>query len=161
MAATVLADHALSPRVAIGGGFAYRRSLQPGTADTVEYRPFQQVESMLTERGVPISVSTRIRLEQRFRSGGEVGLRLRNRVSLSYDLSSDASLRVWTEPYFHLDNPDAAGERGLDQWRNYVGLRYDLSEGLVANAGYLNQFDRRQGEDRSINIAIISVAYSF
>ncbi len=161
LAATFLVDQALSPRVSVGGGFAYRRSLKSRTADTVEYRPFQQVEFMLTDTGSPISVASRARLEQRFRSSGEIGLRMRNRVSFSYGLSSNASLRIWTEPYFHLDNPNTSGERGLDQWRNYLGLRYDLSERTSLNAGYLNQFDRREDGTQSLDIAIISVASSF
>jgi uncharacterized protein DUF2490 len=94
--------------------------------------------------------SGRLRLEQRFNSGGGgVGVRLRPRLGFDTPLG-DRGLKLFaTQEHFVNLNTTAWGQNGgYERMRNAAGLSFRLSDDLRGEAGYLNQYRFGRGGRR-------------
>lgn len=47
----------------------------------------------------------------------------------------------------NLDDTDWSQRKGLDQWRNFVGIGIPLSQELVLETGYLNHYGKGLSSD--------------
>jgi hypothetical protein len=87
-----------------------------------------------------VSVSGRIRLEYRWRSGvnGEAW-RIRPQIKLSLPLRGKASLSFTHEDFFDLDTTSFQPVRGHERMRNAAYVTLPLARRISLDVGYLNQ----------------------
>lgn len=130
-------DHALLPKLQIGGGFAYL------DAEPVkELRLHQQV---VATHGI---VQSRTRLEQRFFSNTDTASwRLRQRIQLAKPLDAD---KDWTlmaagEAFFHLNRARPDDATGLAVFRLQAGLRRAINRHVDVQLLYMRQQTIRDG----------------
>lgn len=136
----------------------YRR----GGPTTVEDRIRQQVTADLGKVAGG-SLSGRVRLEERFRDGGGVGLRLRPQVKFSLPLRKDGPAFVLShESFITLNNTGWGQRKGFERMRNFVGVSTAVTKAVKAEIGYLNQYNTPPGGRDSIDHAgTLTLSYSF
>ncbi len=143
--------------------------------DVREHRLFEQISTSfdLAPAGLSVAVSTRTRLEHRFRNDGPgssenaAGLpswahRLRQQVRAQLTLVEGKPWLavVWDELFVHLNDTNYPSESGLDQNRAFVGAGYQAGSELRVELGYLNQYVRRFTDPNQLN-HVLSVSMSF
>lgn len=104
-----------------------------------EHRIFEQLQYE-TPIGT-MKFIARARLEERFRPGSDVALRLRTLVRLNVPLGLPIPLQtvVWDELFFGLTRPAAWQPETIDQNWLFAGLGYPFSPRFRMDAGYLWQ----------------------
>jgi len=129
---------------------------------TDEHRLWEQVVYQPSDPHTGVAAQLRVRLEQRFRTAGEVdvGFRLRLMARLQVPLTRDRALLavVWNEAFVGL-NDTAWGQRaGFDQNRLFVGAGWQaIPAQLRFELGYMNQWVVRDGLPDPVNhIAALS-----
>jgi hypothetical protein len=100
-----------------------------------------------------LTVQSRTRLEQRFaETDGDTGWRLREFVKTTVPLVEDKRTFVsaWDELFWDLNHTDWGQRTGFRQNRAFLGLGRFLDAGkkVSIEAGYLNQWVDRPGEDK-------------
>jgi hypothetical protein len=132
-----------SKRLSVYQGYA--RVIDPvlGGRDLQEDRVFQQVSWTIGKIGRG-TLSSRTRLEERWRSDGEaMGIRLRDMIRYVHPLRHDGGgpkALVYAEPFVNLKGSDWGMRRGHDQLRSFIGLEVPVGTGKsTIEAGYLNQ----------------------
>ena len=160
--------YALSEAWSLWAGYAYIRTEPPyATPSTNEQRIWEQ--AIWNGTIGPTKVSSRMRLEQRFFSGGtDTGWRLREFAKLVYPLGAE---NVWSfvvsdEIFVNLNNasfgPDLGAVAGLDRNRFFVGPGINLNQFARAEVGYMNQYTfRNNGPDKNDHILAANVFVSF
>jgi len=143
-----------SPSLTLYQGFAHIIVQIDGGQDVNEERSFQQLNWTL---GQPWGgeLSSRTRLEQRWRSDGDdMGWRLREMIRYEKPLTagSDAfNALVYAEGFVALNDTDWGAKSGFDQLRSFVGAEVGLPGASTLEVGYLNQLINQSGGDRRIN----------
>jgi hypothetical protein len=151
----------LSPAVTLYQGYAHVVVPMEGRKDVNEERSFQQISWMM---GKPWGgeLSSRTRLEQRWRSNGDdMGWRLREMLRYEKPLKpgSDAvNALVYSEAFVALNSTDWGAKGGFDQVRTFVGAELGLKGASTVELGYLNQvIDQRGGQTRINHVASLSL----
>ncbi len=124
-------------------GYMFLRSESAGTPDEPydEHRPYQ--EALVPQRAGSVTLSHRLRLEERFVAGRSVQTRARYALSASVPLTGDGSRRgsvyaaAYAEPF--LRGPGRGDRPVYDRTRLYGGVGYRLRANLGVQAGYLAQ----------------------
>ena len=143
-----------SPSVTLYQGFAHIVVPVEGGKDVNEERSFQQINWTL---GKPWAgeLSTRTRLEQRWRSDGDdMGWRLREMLRYEKPLNpgSDAlNALVYAEGFVALNDTDWGVRGGFDQLRSFIGAEVGLPGASTLEVGYLNQVINQRGGDTRVN----------
>ena len=143
-----------SPSVTLYQGFAHIVVPVEGGKDVNEERSFQQINWTL---GKPWAgeLSTRTRLEQRWRSDGDdMGWRLREMLRYEKPLNpgSDAlNALVYAEGFVALNDTDWGVRGGFDQLRSFIGAEVGLPGASTLEVGYLNQVINERGGDTRVN----------
>ena len=144
----------LSPAVTLYQGFAHVAVPVDGGQDVNEERGFQQLNWTM---GKPWGgeLSSRTRLEQRWRSDGDdMGWRLREMLRYEKPLrtGSDAlNALVYAEGFVALNDTDWGARGGFDQLRSFVGAELGLPGASTLEVGYLNQLINQRGGDTRVN----------
>ena len=144
----------LSPAVTLYQGFAHVVVPVDGGHDVNEERGFQQLNWTM---GKPWGgeLSSRTRLEQRWRSDGDdMGWRLREMLRYEKPLraGSDAlNALVYAEGFVALNDTDWGARGGFDQLRSFVGAELGLPGASTLEVGYLNQLINQRGGDTRVN----------
>ena len=144
----------VSPSVTLYQGFAHVVVPVDGGQDVNEERGFQQLNWTM---GKPWGgeLSSRTRLEQRWRSDGEdMGWRLREMLRYEKPLraGSDAlNALVYAEGFVALNDTDWGARGGFDQLRSFVGAELGLPGASTLEVGYLNQLINQRGGDTRVN----------
>ena len=153
----------LNPKLTLYQGYAHVVSPVAGGRDLTEDRSFQQVSWIV---GHPLGgeLSTRTRLEQRWRSdGNDMGWRLREMVRYEKPLKPGThgpSALVYSEAFIALNDTDWGARAGFDQIRNFLGLEIPLKGASTIEAGYLNQWiDQSGNRSRMNHAAAITLFY--
>lgn len=151
----------LSPAVTVYQGYAHVVQPVAGGRDVNEERGFQQISWNI---GKPWGgeLSSRTRLEQRWRSDGDdMGWRLREMLRYEKALKPGThgpSALVYSELFVALNDTDWGARGGFDQVRNFVGLEIPVKGATTIEAGYLNQWiDQGAGRSRMNHAAAISL----
>ena len=136
---------------------------QRGGRDVNEERSFQQL-SWTLQAGTRTELSSRTRLEQRWRSdGGDIGWRLREMIRYETALRRDgggARALVYSELFIAFNDTDWGARAGFDQIRNFVGFELPVGGRSTIEAGYLNQLIDQTGGRRRVNhVAALSLFY--
>lgn len=117
-----------------------------------EHRVWEQWMWEITDGPSAIRFQIRTRLEERFRSDAEVGMRLRQMLRLSVPLTPDRAFTfvVWDEAFFDLNDTTVTPYQraGFGQNRLFFGFGWQaVPVTLRFEAGYFNQWIRRPGHD--------------
>jgi len=104
-------------------------------------------------------LSGRTRLEQRFRdSDNDTGVRLRQFFRWARPFGDSAySAVVWDEVFLGLNEAEWGQRDGLDQNRAFVGLAWKPDRRLRLEAGYLHNFIKRSGPDRTNHVFALTL----
>ena len=143
-----------SPSVTLYQGFAHIVVPVESGKDVNEERSFQQINWTL---GKPWAgkLSSRTRLEQRWRSDGDdMGWRLREMLRYEKPLNpgSDAlNALVYAEGFVALNDTDWGVRGGFDQLRSFIGAEVGLPGASTLEVGYLNQVINERGGDTRVN----------
>lgn len=91
------------------------------------------------------TLNWRTRLEQRmFEAGGDTVWRLREQLRLMVPLVDRVQGVAWTEAFWRLNDVTRANgsfqENGLEQWRNFAGLNFEIHKNFTFEAGYMNVY---------------------
>ena len=153
----------LSPAVTLYQGFAHVVVPVDGGHDVNEERGFQQLNWTM---GKPWGgeLSSRTRLEQRWRSDGDdMGWRLREMLRYEKPLraGSDAlNALVYAEGFVALNDTDWGARGGFDQLRSFVGAELGLPGASTLEVGYLNQLiNQRGGRSRVNHVAAVTLFF--
>lgn len=144
----------LSPSVTIFQGFAHIVVPVENGKDVNEERGFQQINWTI---GKPWGgeLSSRTRLEQRWRSNGDdMGWRLREMLRYEKPLKADSdavNALVYAEGFAALNDTDWGARAGFDQLRSFVGAELGLPGASTMEVGYLNQIVNQRGGDTRVN----------
>lgn len=144
----------LSPAVTLYQGLAHVVVPVDGGQDVNEERGFQQLNWTM---GKPWGgeLSSRTRLEQRWRSDGDdMGWRLREMLRYEKPLrtGSDAlNALVYAEGFVALNDTDWGARGGFDQMRSFIGAELGLPGASTLEVGYLNQLINQRGGDTRVN----------
>lgn len=162
------------PDVFLTGGYAWTPSwAQTPDAEwgdlelTDEHRLWEQVLYQPSDPATGLAGQVRVRLEQRFRTSGEldVGLRLRLLVRGQVPLTPDRAFIVvlWNEVFTPLNDTVWGQRAGFDQNRLFFGFGWQAIPGeLRLELGYTNQWIVRSGApDRVNHIAALNTFLSW
>ncbi|NWK96644.1 DUF2490 domain-containing protein [Sphingobium lactosutens] len=152
-----------SPSLTLYQGFAHVVVPIEGGKDVNEERSFQQLSWTL---GKPWGgeLSSRTRLEQRWRSDGDdMGWRVREMIRYEKPLkaNSDAvNALVYAEGFAALNDTDWGARSGFDQLRSFVGAELGLPGASTVEVGYLNQLiNQRAGNTRVNHVASVTLFF--
>jgi hypothetical protein len=115
-----------------------------------ENRPWQQLGYTIHRNDYGLVLSGRTRLEQRFvETGDDLGWRVRQmlRVEIPFEEKGKTKALIWNETFVGLNSTDWGQRDDLDQSRTFLGVMTPIAENLNVEAGYLNQWINRPGED--------------
>ena len=153
----------LSPSITLYQGFAHVVVPLDGGQDVNEERGFQQLNWTM---GKPWGgeLSSRTRLEQRWRSDGDdMGWRLREMLRYEKPLrtGSDAlNALVYAEGFVALNDTDWGARGGFDQLRSFIGAELGLPGASTLEVGYLNQLINQHGGDtRANHVAAVTLSF--
>jgi hypothetical protein len=152
-----------SPAVTLYQGFAHVVVPTEVGKDVNEERSFQQLNWTL---GKPWGgeLSSRTRLEQRWRSDGDdMGWRLREMIRYEKPLRSDndaVNALVYAEGFAALNDTEWGARAGFDQLRSFIGAELGLPGASTLEVGYLNQvINQRAGNTRVNHVASVTLFF--
>jgi len=152
-----------SPSVTLYQGFAHVVVPIEGGTDVNEERSFQQLSWTL---GKPWGgeLSSRTRLEQRWRSDGDdMGWRLREMIRYEKPLKADSdavNALIYAEGFAALNDTDWGARSGFDQLRSFIGAELGLPGATTLEVGYLNQvINQRAGNTRVNHVASVTLFF--
>ncbi len=160
--------YALGGSTSVWAGYAFIRTDPTTGSDFDEQRIWQQF--LWSPKFEAFSLDLRSRLEERFlQTGSDVGVRFRQLVGgrLPLDFAPRITPMIWNEVFFNLNDTDWTAPRteaGFDQNRFFVGLGFKLEREarLRLDAGYMNQYIRRPGnQDLSNNLFSLTLQWNF
>jgi hypothetical protein len=158
-AARAILSCMVTPRLAIGGGFATAASRPTSGGTSMEYRPTMQVAWSRPLGGGTFGLRTRAESRWLDGSSGPVGrARQQARYSRPIRTGSRVALVVSDEFFVHLNNTSRTA-RGIDQNRFSVGLGLPVG-GARTEFSYLHQFSpgHRGARARSNHVLSVSLA---
>lgn len=130
----------VTPRISVGGGYAWATLYPASGGTTTENRIFGQFNWNLAVSGGTLGLRTRI--EGRFveNNSGPAG-RVRQQVRFSRPIKRGHRLAIvgYDELLVHLNETSRADD-GIEQNRIFVGVSDALTKRLRLEIGYLNQF---------------------
>jgi hypothetical protein len=151
----------INPGTTVLFGYYYGETFPENRATVHEHRIWQQVQTRLAGTPNKAVLVSRTRLEQRFVVGNDdSAMRLRQFLRGQVWVGDDGlSLIGVSEAFFGLESTSWGQNAGVDQLRNFVGVGVPLSPRFTLEAGYLNQWLIRPGQDRNNNVLSISLFY--
>lgn len=148
-------------RVALWVGYTRNPRYRRGSSTIVEDRTRQQITADLGKL-LGGSVTSRVRLEQRFRDVGGTGWRLRGQVKFARPFAVGGPSFVASHESFVALNDTGWGQRGgYERMRNFAGIGLPFTKRVRAEVGYVNQYSRRAGDDTMDHAASVALGYSF
>lgn len=148
------------------GGYAHFRVYSEAGGFADEDRIWQQASVRLFGGKDQPTLNWRTRLEQRmFEAGGGTVWRLREQLRLMYPITDRVQGVAWTEAFWRLNDvvqangtPQAAG---LEQWRNFAGLNFEVTKNFTFEAGYMNVYTWRTTADTSDHVPWLISTFKF
>lgn len=143
------------------GGYAHFRVYDQDGGFEDEDRIWQQaVVRLFGGQGKP-TLAWRTRLEQRmFEEGGGTTWRLRQHLRYMHPLVEGVQGVAWTEGFWRLNDTDRA-DAGLEQWRWYAGLNFEISEKMTFEAGYMTVYTLRDRADTLDHVPWLITTFKF
>jgi len=152
----------MTDRVSLWVGYTRLNRYADGRVTSTEDRPREQITADLGHV-LGATVSGRLRLEQRLRSGGGVGWRVRPQIRASWPIGKAGLALFAAHESFVALNDTASGQRsGYERMRNSAGVTLPLSRQVKAELGYLNQYSFRSGRPDAVDhVGSLALSYAF
>jgi hypothetical protein len=132
--------YAFGPSLLVHAGYVAVPTLVDDGDDQLEHRSWQQVIWAPTVTP-DLKAQARLRVEQRFGGGDDVGHRLRGFVRGQWAASSRFQLVAWDEAFVQLNDTDWGPVAGFDQNRLFLGIGADTAvPGVRVEIGYLHVY---------------------
>jgi hypothetical protein len=151
----------VNPGTSLLFGYMYAESYPEGRPAVQEHRIWQQALIRLAGTPKKAVLMSRTRLEERFVVGNDdSALRLRQFLRGQVWVGDDGwSLIAVSEAFFGFESTSWGQNAGFEQMRNFFGVGVPLSKRVTLEAGYLNQWLIRPGQDRDNNVISVSLFY--
>lgn len=152
----------LTERSSLWFGYANVNTRRASGGSTEEHRLWQQFTYNV--KLPALSLQSRTRLEQRdLETGDDVGHRVRQLVRLSLPLAGQPTLSLiaWNELFINVNDTDWGARSGFDQNRMFLGISYNFSAKVRAEAGYLNQYVHTTTVDRQNHVLSTVLSLNF
>ena len=153
----------INPKTNVGIGFDHVVNHPAGKSASDENRLWQQFAYKF-DSIYGINLSSRTRLEQRWREGGDdTSYRIRQMIRASMPLSINPKLSIvaFDELFINLNNTDWNVNRGNDQNRVFLGASWAFSPNTSVESGYLNQYVNTRNTDRVNHVLATTLRLSF
>ena len=152
--------------LAFTGGYAHFRVYDQDGGFADEDRIWEQVNVRLFGGKDEPTLNWRTRLEQRmFEAGGGTVWRLREQLRLMFPIVDNVKGVLWTEAFWRLNDVGQANgrpqDRGLEQWRNFAGLNFEITENFTFEAGYMNVYTWRPSGDTDDHVPWLISTFKF
>lgn len=140
-----------NPHVSVWLGYTHDPQYLHSRFAVMEQRFRQQVNFDNIAKLGPVSLSGRIRVEERWREGfSGTGWRIRPGARLSVPFVGKTKLVMNHESFINFNTTGFQKQSGYERMRNSVGLNLPLGKRLSVDVGYLNQYGFvRGGPDTS------------
>ena len=141
------------------GGYAHFRVWNEDGSFQDENRLWEQmIVRLFGGTGKP-TLNWRTRLEQRmFEEDDTTTWRLRQQLRLMYPIVNRVQGVAWTEGFWRLNTTERA-ERGLEQWRWYAGLNFEINEKVTFEAGYMNVYTLRSSQNTDDDVVWLTTTF--
>ena len=156
-------SHHINTKINVGIGFDHVVNHPAGKEASDENRLWQQIAYKF-DSTYGINLSSRTRLEQRWREGGDdTSYRLRQMIRASMPLSIHPKLSIvaFDELFINLNNTDWSVNRGSDQNRIFLGASWAFSPSTSIESGYLNQYVNTRNTDRINHVLATTLRLNF
>lgn len=156
-----LLGYRFTDTVAVWAGYVRVPRYARDAPTEVEDRTRQQVTATLGKL-LGGTLSSRVRLEQRFRESGGTGWRLRPQLGFSRPLTRNGpELALSHESFVELNDTAWGQDAGYRRMRNAVGISIPLAKGVATEVGYLNQAEFERGRDSIDHVFNTTLSYEF
>ncbi|SEJ04015.1 Protein of unknown function [Sphingobium sp. AP50] len=160
-----LLGYKVSKAVTVWAGYTHDPQYNGGDFTVMEHRGRQQVTFDNIAKIGPVSVSARLRLEERWREGVDgTAWRLRPYVKLvlPFKEGSKTALILSHESFFDLNKTNFQRVQGEERMRNLIAITTPLTKNVNAEIGYLHQHGfRPDADDSNDNVASVSLSFNF
>lgn len=156
-------NYSINPKLGIALGFDHVVNHPAGKEASDENRLWQQISYKL-DPIAGVNLSSRTRLEQRWREGGDdTGYRLRQMIKATIPLAVNPKLSVvaYDELFINLSNTDWGVSRGNDQNRIFLGVNWAFTQSASIETGYLNQYVNTPNIDRVNHVLATTLRLNF
>ncbi len=160
-----LVGYKLSKAVTIWAGYTHDPQYAGGDFTVMEHRGRQQVTFDNIAKIGPMSISARMRMEERWRDGVDgTAWRLRPYVKLvmPFREGGKTALVLSHESFFDLNKTNFQRVQGEERMRNMIAITTPVAKNVNAEIGYLHQHGfRPDADDSNDNVASFSLGFSF
>lgn len=160
-----LVGYKLSKAVTIWAGYTHDPQYAGGDFTVMEHRGRQQVTFDNIAKIGPVSISARMRMEERWRDGVDgTAWRLRPYVKLvmPFREGGKTALVLSHESFFDLNKTNFQRVQGEERMRNMIAITTPVAKNVNAEIGYLHQHGfRPDADDSNDNVASFSLGFSF
>ena len=160
-----LVGYKLSKAVTVWAGYTHDPQYAGGDFTVMEHRGRQQVTFDNIAKIGRVSISARMRMEERWREGVDgTAWRLRPYVKLvmPFREGGKTALVLSHESFFDLNKTNFQRVQGEERMRNLIAITTPVAKNVNAEIGYLHQHGfRPDADDSNDNVASISLSFSF
>ncbi|KQN07053.1 hypothetical protein ASE85_18355 [Sphingobium sp. Leaf26] len=160
-----LVGYKLSKAVTVWAGYTHDPQYAGGDFTVMEHRARQQVTFDNIAKIGRISISARVRMEERWREGVDgTAWRLRPYVKLvmPFREGGKTALVLSHESFFDLNKTNFQRVQGEERMRNLIAITTPVAKNVNAEIGYLHQHGfRPDADDSNDNVASFSLSFSF
>lgn len=160
-----LVGYKLSKAVTIWAGYTHDPQYAGGDFTVMEHRGRQQVTFDNIAKIGPVSISARMRMEERWRDGVDgTAWRLRPYVKLvmPFREGGKTALVLSHESFFDINKTNFQRVQGEERMRNMIAITTPVAKNVNAEIGYLHQHGfRPDADDSNDNVASFSLGFSF
>lgn len=162
---SLLLGYKLSKKVTAWAGYVHNPNYNAGDFTVMERRAREQITVDNFAKIGAVSLSGRLRLEQRWRDGIDgTGWRTRPYLKASLPLGGKTAptLNLTEEAFINLNNTSFQSKDGLERLRSAISLSMPVSKVVKLEAGYLNQHRFvTNGPDTDDHALTVSASLSF
>lgn len=160
-----LVGYKLSKAVTIWAGYTHDPQYAGGDFTVMEHRGRQQMTFDNIAKIGRLSISARMRMEERWRDGVDgTAWRLRPYVKLvmPFREGGKTALMLSHESFFDLNKTNFQRVQGEERMRNLIAITTPVAKNVNAEIGYLHQHGfRRHADDSNDNVASFALSFSF
>ncbi|WP_434403730.1 DUF2490 domain-containing protein [Sphingobium sp. DN12] len=160
-----LVGYKLDKQVTVWAGYTHDPQYDGGDFTVMEHRVREQVTVDNILKLGPVSVSARMRMEQRWREGIDgTAWRLRPYVKLTMPFKEGCktALILSHESFIDLNKTNFQRVQGEERMRNLIAITTPLAKNVNVEIGYLHQHGfRPDADDSNDNVASLSLSFSF
>ncbi|MES2174173.1 MAG: DUF2490 domain-containing protein [Pseudomonadota bacterium] len=160
-----LVGYKLSKGVTIWAGYTHDPQYAGGDFTVMEHRGRQQLTFDNIAKVGPVSISARLRMEERWRDGVDgTAWRLRPYVKLvmPFREGGKTALVLSHESFFDLNKTNFQRVQGEERMRNMIAITTPVAKNVNAEIGYLHQHGfRPDADDSNDNVASLALSFNF